>query len=303
MREWRGIGNFADGMKLTDTLLTLAKVTLRSRPVRRPKNRELAEARPKNRELAEAQSGKRGEGRTLVVMGNGPSLRHTIDEEGEALRRHDLMAVNFAALTPDFFALRPRHYVLADPHFFRSTHANVAALRDALRRVDWPMTLHIPVSAKGSVAALRLPENIEIRCFNMTPGEGYDAVCHPLYAAGLAMPRPRNVLIPAIMEGIREGYGRIFITGADHTWPHTLYVDDRNRVVSVQPHFYEDNKKELDRVAEEYAGLHVHDVLGSMTVAFRSYHAIRRYADKKGVEILNATPGSLIDAFTRQSLS
>lgn len=71
-----------------------------------------------------------GEGRSVVVMGNGPSLRKTIDEDGEWLCSHDLMAVNFAANTPDFFKLRPRFYVMADGHFFsgNATDPNVARL-------------------------------------------------------------------------------------------------------------------------------------------------------------------------------
>ena len=266
--------------KLTDSILTLGKVMLKSRPVEK--------------------TGRENKGKTLIVMGNGPSLRDTITENGEILRSHDTTAVNFAANTPEYFELKPRHYILADPHFFGkgSADPNVGQLWKNLAKTDWEMTLHVPAGEQPS-----MPYNILLRHFNMTPGEGYDALCRSLYRRGLAMPRPRNVLIPAIMEGIRNGYSQIYIVGADHTWPHTLYVDDMNRVVSVQPHYYEDNRKELDRVAEEYAGIHIHDVLGSMVVAFRSYHAIRRYADKAGVEIFNATPGSLIDAFNRRSLT
>ena len=162
-------------------------------------------------------------------------------------------------------------------------------------KTDWQMTLHVPCGVKVPVAGL------PVQRFNMTPGEGYGAVCDFLYRKGLAMPRPRNVLIPAIMEGIRDGYEEIFLVGADHSWPHSLYVDDKNRVVSVQPHYYKEDERELDRIAEVYAGRHVHDVLESMTVAFRSYHHIREYADRKGVGIFNATPGSLIDAFERRA--
>ena len=49
-----------------------------------------------------------------------------------------------------------------------------------------------------------------------------------------------------------------------------------------------------------YAGLHLHDVLGSMTIAFRSYWAVKAYAESIGVKIINATPGSMIDAFERR---
>ena len=76
-------------------------------------------------------------------------------------------------------------------------------------------------------------------------------------------------------------------------------MDDENFVVSVQPHFYKDNDEEHKRVRSAYAGLHLHDVLGSMTIAFRSYWHVKGYADSRGVGILNATPGSMIDAFPR----
>lgn len=248
-------------------------------------------------------SGKEEKGRKpLIIMGNGPSLRETLQANGDLLLSCPTMAVNFAANTDEFFRLKPRHYVLADPHFFKSgvKDQNVKKLWENIGAADWEMTLHVPCGAK--IPSVSLRQNIETRRFNMTPAEGYDFVCHPLLKKGLALPRPRNVLIPAIMEGIREGYGEIYIVGADHTWPHTLYVDDRNRVVTVQPHFYKEDPKELDRIAEVYAGVRLHDVLGSMVVAFRSYHQIEKYARKRGVTIFNATPGSLIDAFRRKPL-
>lgn len=264
--------------KIIDSLLSVGKVIFKSH--------------------ASGKSRRSGNGGRLVVMGNGPSLRQFI--EGD-IPPADLTAVNFAGNTPEFFRLKPRHYVLADPHFFdaKETDPNVKLLWDNLSKTDWPMTLHLPANFMGDHPS---SPSIEIQRFNMTPAEGIEGVCHLLYRKGLAMPRPRNVLIPAIMEGIRDGYDEIYLVGADHTWPHTLYVDDRNRVVTVQPHYYKENPRELDRIAEAYKCVRIHDVLGNMAVAFRSYHAIRRYADKSGVRIYNATPGSLIDAFERRYL-
>lgn len=281
-------------MKLIDTLLTLAKVGLRSR--------HFSGSDGKMRKPVK-DSERAG---SLIIMGNGPSLRQTIDENGDWLRANDTMAVNFAANAPEFFDLKPKHYILADPHFFggAATDPNVARLWENIAKADWPMTIHLPgmVSARPELVPVKLPANITREYYNLTPGEGYDAVCHYLYRHGLAMPRPRNVLIPAIMEGIRAGYKNITLVGADHTWPHSLYVDDNNRVVTVQPHFYKDNPQELDRVADVYAGIKLYQVLESMMIAFRSYHDIRRYADSIGVSIVNATPGSLIDAFPREAM-
>lgn len=239
--------------------------------------------------------------RPLVVMGNGPSLRSVIDNNSRWLQDNDRMAVNFAANTPDFFSLRPQYYVLADGHFFsRGTDPNVEKLWQNLEATSWKMTLWVPWKY-GAEAWRRIGghQQVEIKVFNLTPLEGFTAVTHTLIDRGLGMPRPRNVLIPAIMAAIREGYRKIYLAGADHTWTRTLSVDDENFVVSIQPHFYEDNKEEHARVRSTYAGLRLHDVLGSMTIAFRSYWQIASYARSRNVSIINATAGSMIDAFPR----
>lgn len=250
-----------------------------------------------------SSSSKEGEGKELIILGNGPSLRKTIDEDLEWLLSHDLMAVNFAALSPEFIKLRPKYYVLADGHFFNSvaTDSNVRTLWEKFGSISWEMTLFIPSKFKLLVKPLLMHTNgLKIRYFNLTPVEGFKWLKYLAFSAGWGMPRPRNVLIPAIMEGIRLGYDKIFLCGADHSWTKTLDVDNENYVISIQPHFYEDNEEEHKRVRETYKGLRLHDVLGSMTIAFRSYWEIADYATKKKVEIINASPGSMIDAFKRK---
>lgn len=250
-----------------------------------------------------SMSSDEGKGRELLIMGNGPSLRKTIDEDLDWLLAHDLMAVNFAALSPDFFRLRPKYYILADGHFFNSLHHdnNVRKLWDTFSRISWEMTLLIPSKFKHLVKPLVMhSKGIRLRFFNLTPVEGFRWLSHLFFSSGLGMPRPRNVLIPAIMEGIRLGFTKIYLCGADHSWTKTLDVDNDNFVVSIQPHFYEDNEEEHKRVRETYKGLRLHEVMGSMVVAFRSYWTIAGYAKKKNIEIINATPGSMIDAFPKK---
>lgn len=241
---------------------------------------------------------------TLIVMGNGPSLREAIDNDRRVLDEYPLLSVNFSPITPDFFSLRPEIHVLADGVFFNpESNENVAKMWDALKRVDWNMTLYVPAKYRRFMKIQNLPSNVIIKYFNLTPASGWKWLTRFLYGRGLAMPRPRNVLIPAIMSGIREGYGRIVLIGADHSWSKTLWVTDSNLVVSVQPHFYKDNEKERERVESLYKGIRLHQIYESFSIAFRSYFAVKEYADSRGVEILNATPGSFIDAFPRISLA
>ena len=162
-------------------------------------------------------------------MGNGPSLAQTIADHHEQLMENPTMAVNFAANTEEFFKLKPRYYILADPHFFESDHENVVKLRQNLMRVDWEMTLFIPVKARIDLEGAN--KSLKIERYNPVGIEGYGWFERMVYDNGRGMPRPRNVLIPAIMIGILIGYKEIIITGADHSWTSTLSVDSSNRVV------------------------------------------------------------------------
>ena len=240
---------------------------------------------------------------TIIIMGNGPSLRDAIDRERDVLMAFPRLAVNFSALTPDFRELRPDYYILADIAFFAAKKTgNVPKLWESLRSVDWQMTLFLPAKARKMPEVGSLPGNIRIRWYNLTPAEGFTPVMRWLYDSGYAMPRPRNVLIPAIMSSMREGFRRIVLIGADHNWARTLWVTDRNKVVSVQPHFYKDNDKELKRVEQVGATMHLHQMYESLSIAFRSYFDIKDYADRRGITIINSTPASFIDAFPRAPL-
>jgi hypothetical protein len=67
------------------------------------------------------------------------------------------------------------------------------------------MDLMVPFLAKRSKefqTLLQKNKNITPLYFNQTPVEGLTFVSHALFSAKLGMPRPHNVLIPAIMNMI-----------------------------------------------------------------------------------------------------
>lgn len=273
--------------KLSASIKTLVKVALQAKHC------------PIVRNGADAPRGDR----PLYIMGNGPSLRTNLDNNLELLERSDTLAVNFAANTPEFRVVRPKYYVLADPHFFRNvSDKNVAALSESLKAVDWSMTLFVPAKSRRSAARMIGNPMVSVEGFNFLAAEGWKWLEQFMFRLRLGMPRPRNVLIPSIMIGIWLGYKKIYILGADHSWLKTLDVDSDNRVVSVQPHFYKEDSHEVERINRTYLDLKLHQVLESMTIAFASYHKINAYASRCGITIINATPGSFIDAFPRGSI-
>ncbi len=245
------------------------------------------------------------EGRPLVIMGNGPSLGRLIATDLPKLSSAMTMSVNFAANADEFTQLRPDLYLLADPHFFtgRDSDTNVRRLYERFNsEVTWPMTLYVPAGHKGADLGIH-NSHIRVENFNFVGAEGFECFERVVYGAGLAMPRPRNVLIPALMTAMRAGFKEIYLVGADHGWLSTLSVTEDNEVVSIQPHFYKDNDSEKKRVASVYRDVRLHDILLSFHLAFKSYHSVNRYAQSKGCNIYNSTPGSFIDAFPRRELT
>lgn len=235
----------------------------------------------------------------LIILGNGPSLAETIANCPDELAAAPLLAVNFAANAPEFTSLKPDYYVLADPHFFRrKDDPNVSRLLENLRAITWPMTLFIPY---GEHADLGNPL-LKIEHFPMRATEGPQWFREAAFKARLGMPRPRNVLIPSLMIGLWLGYTEIYICGADHSWMKTLSVNERNEVISIQPHFYKEDSRELERQRIDYLHTPLHSVLESQMIAFRSYHIIEQYARSRSINIYNSTPGSFIDAFRRKPL-
>lgn len=236
------------------------------------------------------------QGSDLVILGNGPSIVDLLTRGAAFLAGKSSMAVNFSLNSDLIFNHQPQLYILADPYFFTGTHdERVRQLWSNINKVSWGMTLFIPYGRK--VDAMLDNENISVKRFHMTPIEGFKAFTHTSFKLGLGMPRPRNVLITALMVAVASGFKRIYLAGAEHSWLKDMVVDDNNRLGVALPHFYENNE---EKVHVHYMNKTLAEELESLRIAFNSYQEIRAYIDTlHDVRIFNITPGSYIDAFDR----
>jgi hypothetical protein len=241
----------------------------------------------------------------INILGNGPSLREI---EADILKG-DIMAVNNFALTEKFELFKPCLYILNAPEYWIKdvddeyivTRRNLA--ESIFSKVTWEMALLVPAGARKSEFVLRISRNpmITIQYYNTVPTEGLPGICHILYDKKLGMPRPHNVLIPAIMTSVWSGYTSIFLYGADHSWLKDLYVSEDNMVFLTQKHFYDFQSaspavmKKLGKGSRK-----IHEIIEKFYLAFKGYHEIYAYAVKKGVTVFNCTRDSYIDAFPRK---
>lgn len=267
-------------VEFTQTFLSVIKILVQSKKVDKPQKVCLHEE--------------------VVLLGNGPSLRPLIENKRDFLDGKSLFAVNYAVLSEYYTELKPDYYLVADPAFFtQKEHCD--KLFDALAAsTHWDLQLYLSADARKSKlwqSKLAGNRHIQVRYFNMTPVEGFRWFSHWAFRTGLGSPRPRNVLIPSIMTALRMPFRTIYIAGADHSWMKEIWVNEDNVVMEDLHHFYD--KKGSERYVSDR---HLHDLLMSMYVAFKSYHIIKRYAESIGKKIVNVTEGSYIDAFERKKI-
>jgi len=257
----------------------------------------------------------RGTGKTLpkkecVILGNGPSFNILLGEFRNTLQGKDLICVNYFPLTPHFSELRPSVFMTSAPEFWLDGMDEIyntgrKNLFSAIaEKTSWPLQVWIPFAArkyKDWQEMLKVNPNVRIIFFNDTGIEGFRGFSYWFFRRNLAMPRPHNVLIPAIFHAINSGYRTIWLWGADHNQFLELSVDEDNTALIHQRHFYDFASSSPDVMRKLGTGKRkVHEILHKFVLAFEAYHVLRDYAEKNGVKVFNASPGSLIDAFERK---
>jgi hypothetical protein len=254
----------------------------------------------------------RGGRRKCVILANGPSLNNSISDDKEYLTDSDLVCVNSFPLTDYYTELKPETYIFAAPEYWKD---NMLPIYEELRenifsaiseKTDWELTIFAPFGFKHNKSALsKIASNefVNIVYFNTVPIEGMDLISDFFISRRLGMPRPHNVLVPALITTINSGYKDITILGADHSWLNELSVNDDNEALVNQKHFYDNESSEskvMYKLDKGQRPRKLHEILEKFVYAFKSYHYIERFARSRNVTIWNATPDSFIDAFERK---
>jgi len=246
---------------------------------------------------------------TLIILGNGPSLNKSVEEAGEKIHQHKLVCVNYYPATDAYEKFKPSYFVTSAPELwlndvdesyikFRNEIFNAMA-----DKTTWPLELFIPWESKKNKYWQEIVgknKNIKIVYYNVHPAEGFRGFRHFLFNKQLGLPRPHNVLAPAIMLGMHMNYKKIILFGAEHSWLPMISVDSQNRVLINNQHFYDATTSKPETMKKSGKGQRkLHEILHKYMLTFESYFLIREYADTKNVKVLNATPDSFVDAFER----
>lgn len=238
-----------------------------------------------------------GRNKLLRILGNGSSLNEVLEDLESS--KTEYMVVNRHVLHESYEVIKPKYYVLADPHFF-SHPEGLSILQQIVDKTTWDMYLYIPASAGRPKVGIN-NQHIKLRWYNTFHFDGFGSWQTFFYQHNLAMPIAQNVMVATTYIATCKHFERVELYGVEHSWTKFLFVDDENDVCLYNSHFYDkgevDYKKVKDIQHEEAYTIAL--ILRQYAQMFDSYWDIEAFAKKNGVRIINCSKGSFIDAFER----
>ena len=257
---------------------------------------------------------KRGD--TLLILGNGPSLKQQLENSIHILTSNPCICVNSFASTDYYEQIKPCVYVLADPDNFHAVpRESIKELvenrwKDINDKTKWNIDLVIPARFRDSEQLEKIKSNtyINILLYNDIDCKAFSdkKTQFELFNKNeLAIPA-QTVLNIAVYLGIFWKYKNVFLLGADTSWHEDLFLDQKTNLLYLnQNHFYSwkfySKKRTLLHEAND-TPQKVHEQFFLFYNVFRLYWLLREYADFNSVSVYNASGKSWIDAFERKSL-
>jgi hypothetical protein len=249
---------------------------------------------------------------SCLILGNGPSLKNDIDNILINNENNDFIVVNNFSCSEYFEILKPEYYVIIDSSFWREdTHEeNIAiknqTLENLVKKTKWDLKLLIPYEAfktRQITNQLKSNKYITVHVINTIPVDGFKTLNYFFYKNNLGMPFPINVLIPCILLAININYKTIYLYGTDHSWFESVFVNDDNRLLFYDRHFYdkdEVNSKPVSFYLNATERGNISTLFLNLHKAFDAYYKLNEYSKDKKIQIFNKSSKSYIDAFDRK---
>lgn len=249
---------------------------------------------------------------SCIILGNGPSLKNDIDKILINKENNDFIVVNNFSSSEYYEIIKPEYYVIIDSSFWRDdTHEeNIAiknqTLESLIKKTTWNLKLLIPYEAyknRHITNQLKFNKFISVQVINTIPVDGFKKLNYFFYKNNLGMPFAINVLIPCILLAININYSKIYLYGTDHSWFESVFVNEDNRLLFYDRHFYdkdENNSKPVSFYLNATERGNISTLFFNLHKAFNAYYILNQYSKERGIQIFNKSSKSFIDAFDRK---
>lgn len=254
-------------------------------------------------------------GRSIYIIGNGPSMNKTFELGLDILKNKDCLAVNNFSTSPFFTVVKPSSYVVADPIYMNNPISYAPILKERVEEmtkhlvddVQWEMNVYLPDYSINSFFVQKLKSNNKLHLifYNNNGGalDEYPKLYFKLLNRNLIAPLGQTVLNTSLSLCITMRYSNIYILGADSSWHEDYWMDQKtNELYCWSRHFYGTKKVKLCKDPQKTVPTRIHEELYSDSVAFKNYWILADYAKYNDVKVYNASASSWIDAFERKDL-
>lgn len=234
---------------------------------------------------ANSQLKDRHVGQRCFILATGPSIK---DQPVRQLAGEHCIAVSNFFVHPDYRAIRPRYHCIAPFHA-------------PITEEGWQDWLREASTATGDAEmffGLRdLERNTRAGHFNQREKHflNFAGSLEQLEAHGVdltrILPSPQSVTIMALYAAVYMGFKEIYLLGCDHDW--ILHLNSST-------HFYDESQHALNRGGyNEWFAPGLDTYFKDYLSLWKQYRTLGQIAERRGVRIVNATRGGLLDVFPR----
>lgn len=218
------------------------------------------------------------QGERCYILGTGPSLKSLKADHIDLLRKEVVFGVNSFYKAEVVSSLVPKYYALMDNLYWEQwSHT----FYDVVEKYGEKSPVFITDLRAKNLSEEALPEKKHIYIYSKKypVKEMSERLDENIFAA-------MNVVSYSILVAMYMGFKDIYILGCDYNAFAT----------AGHGHAYDD-KSEVDQVDYNLAFY-----LKFYWITTEFHYLISKLAKKKGISIINITPGSLLDAYPRKSI-
>ena len=218
-------------------------------------------------------------GQRCFILGTGPTLNELTEMQVEKLKNETTFGLNGLFLVDKVKTITPKYYTLVDDVFWRDKWNYSFKDIHTIYKEEKPIFI-TDYRSQRLISKIKLEEEtIFLHCMKYPVNRVSDDISKNM-VVGI------NVVCYTIYVAIYMGFKEIYLLGNDYNSFATI----------TDEHCYDDNG-ELEEI-EQRLGL----LLSFFSRATEIHYLIAKLAKIRGVKIINLTPGSLLDAYSRDDI-
>lgn len=250
----------------------------------------IAEILDKNRRFKNIHSGQR-----CFIIGNGPSIR---EQDLSLLKGEVVFTVNQIARNPQFYQMDTKYHLWADPAFFKIELCCEGdyQLLQIMKQLPKDAECFFPYYAANYVNKFELYKDINVNYFSSSALVDEE---EEIDFAGFVR-NGYTVAQYAIRLAIYMGFKEIYLLGCECTTILNV-INARTSQYMMVTHGYDIDEKEKERAKYMYFSLPMEEYYKSEYGVMTEYRLLARYCKNRKIQVVNCTPGGLLEEFPRMS--